>query len=86
LQRLTDNKLIKTKYQNWEQVQSKRIMLTEEGTKMTKELWSILPDPYKELAIKVKERIYPLTPERVRQLVHNEYPEYRDSYIENDIE
>ena len=53
---------------------------------MTKELWSILPDPYKELAIKVKERIYPLTPERVRQLVHNEYPEYRDSYIENDIE
>ncbi len=86
LQRLVDRKIIRTKYEDWEQYQSKRIMLTKEGTKLAKELWKALPDPYKELAIKVKERIHPLSPERVRHLVHNEYPEYRDTYIKNDIE
>lgn len=86
LQRLVDKKLIKIKCETWDQHKSKRIILTEEGTKLAKELWSVLPDPYKEQAIKVKERIHPLTPERVRHLVHTEYPEYKDSYIENDIE
>lgn len=86
LQRLVEKKLIRIKSQKWDEVQSKRIMLTKEGTKQAKELWNVIPEPYKKLSIKVKERIYPLTPERVRQLVHNEYPEYKDSYIENDIE
>ena len=70
----------------WNNHTSKRIILTKEGLQLTKELWDSIPDPYKEVAQKVKERIYPLDPETIRHLVHKEYPEYRDTYIENDVE
>jgi hypothetical protein len=86
MKRLVENKLLKTRYEQSEYGRSKRIMLTKEGTKLANLLWVTLPNPYKELAIKVKERIHPLSPERVRHLVHNEYPEYKNSYIKNDIE
>lgn len=86
LKRLETKKLIKVRYEKWAEGKSKRIILTQEGTKVAGELSRILPDPYKEIAVRVKERIHPLTPERVRQLVHNEYPEYKDTYVENDIE
>jgi hypothetical protein len=86
LQRLEEKKLIKVRSEKTEYGKSKRIILTKEGAKIAKELWNVLPDPYKEIAIKVKERIHPLSPERVRHLVHNEYPEYKNTYVENDIE
>jgi len=86
LQRLEEKKLIKVQCEESEYGKSKRIILTREGTKVAEELWNALPDPYKEIAIKVKERIHPLSPERVRHLVHNEYPEYKNTYVENDIE
>ncbi|MFH0896737.1 MAG: hypothetical protein V1850_01645 [Candidatus Bathyarchaeota archaeon] len=86
LQRLEENKLLTIRYENWDDKKSKRIILTKEGTQKAEELWKTLPDSYKELTIKVKERIHPLTPDRVRNLVHNEYPEYKDTYVENDIE
>lgn len=89
LQRFEKKGLIKIKLEKWRQGTSrpsKRITLTEEGTKIASALWNDLPNPYKEIAIKVKERIYPLDPESVRHVVHKEYPEYRDTYIENDIE
>jgi len=77
---------VKTRYEKWNGNCSKRIILTNDGLKLSKELWDSLPDPYKEAVLKVKERIYPLQPETVRHLVHKEYPEYRDSYVENDVE
>jgi len=86
LQTLEEKKLIKVRYEKWEQGRSKRIMLTKEGMKLATEVWKALPDPYKEIAIKVKERIHPLSPDRVRHLVHKEYPEYKDTYVKNDIE
>jgi len=86
LQRLEEKKLITIRYEQWDDKTSKRLMLTKEGTKIAEELWKTLADPYKEIAIKVKERIHPLTPDRVRNLVHNEYPEYKNTYVENDIE
>lgn len=86
LQRFEKHNLIKTKYEKWEQGKSKRITLTREGMKLAQELWCVLPDPYKEIAIKVKERIYPLSPDRVRRLVHREYPQYKNTYVKNDIE
>ena len=86
LQRLTEKKLISIKKEKSDGTVSKRITLTAEGAKTAEDIWNILPDPYKEVAIKVKERIHPLTPDRVRHLVHNEYPEYKCSYTENDIE
>jgi len=53
---------------------------------IAQELWKVLPEPYKQTAIDMKERIYPLDPETVRHRVHREYPEYIDTYIENDVE
>lgn len=86
LKRFEDNNWIKTRYEKWNGNQSKRIILTEDGLRLTKELWRTIPEPYKIVALKIKERIYPLNPERVRHLVHKEYPEYKDTYIENDVE
>ena len=87
LKRFEDNHWIKTNYEKWgDGCQSKRIMLTKDGLDLAKKLWDSLPEPYKSVSLKVKERIYPLNPEKVRHLVHEEYPRYRDTYIENDIE
>ncbi len=91
LQRFEKNKLIRTRFEKWKDetnkvVKSKRITLTEEGKKVAEELWSKLPDPYKETTLSIKMRIYPLSPDRVRHLVHKEFPEYKNSYTKNDIE
>ena len=87
LERLVKKKLITVRREKTEQgTESKRIMLTKEGLIMAEELWNTLPDPYIRFAVKMKERIHPLTPERVRHLVHNEYPEYKDTYVKNDME
>jgi len=86
LDRLEKSHLIKVRCEQSEYGKSKRIVLTTQGKKIAEELWQDLPNPYKEIAVKVKERIHPLSPDRVRHLVHNEYPEYRNTYVENDIE
>jgi len=86
LERLEKEGLVKTRSERWIDHTSKRIILTEEGLRVAKELWESVPTPYIEEALRVKERIYPLDPETVRHLVHREYPEYRETYIKNDIE
>lgn len=91
LERLGKRKLIITKPEKWKDktskiVTSKRIMLTEEGEKVAGELSRLLPDPYKEIVLRVKKRIYLLDPESVRHLVHKEFPEYTNTYLKNDIE
>ena len=86
LKKFEDEKLIITKCEKWKEGVSKRIILTKEGLDLAQKLWENLPEPYKVVAMKVKEKIYPLDPETVRHKVHKEYPEYRDSYIKNDIE
>jgi len=91
LQRFEKNKLIRTKCEKWKDemqktVESKRISLTEEGTKVSEELMRRLPLPYKKIALSVKKRLYPKSPDEVRHLVHKEFPEYKDSYVKNDIE
>jgi len=91
LQRFEENKLIKMRPEKWKDesgkvITSHRITLTDEGRKIAEVLWSRLDDLYKKNALSVKKRIYPLSPERVRELVHREFPQYKDSYIKNDIE
>jgi hypothetical protein len=91
LQRFEENKLIRIRPEKWADatkkiVTSKRIMLTEDGKRIAQKLWDRLPDPYKEIALGVKKRIYPLDPDSVRALVHKEFPEYKNSYVKNDIE
>ena len=90
LKRLEECGLIKTKNEKWQENSetrtSKRIMLTQKGTEVTNEICNRLPEPFKESALIAKKKIYPKSPEEVRYLVHKEYPEYRDTYVKNDIE
>lgn len=89
LQRFCEQKYVTQKEEHWHpeyEKPSKRITLTEKGMKISNELWKEIPEPYRVIAIKVKERIHPMEPEKIRHIVHMEYPEYRDTYIENDIE
>ena len=86
LQRFEKCNLVRTRCEKWEQGTSKRIMLTEKGTKVAEALFWKLPDPYKEITLSVKKRIYPKSPDEVRHLIHKEFPEYKDSYVKNDIE
>jgi hypothetical protein len=91
LKRLEDCELIETKSGIWEDEEgnkhtSKRILLTAKGTDIANEVCQRLPDPFKESALNVKKRLYPMSPEAVRHLVHRQFPEYRDTYVKNDIE
>jgi DNA-binding PadR family transcriptional regulator len=86
LDRLESQKLIRTKYQKTEYGRVRKIELTANGKEITDELWCVLCEPYKQVTLEVKEKIYPMTPEKVRHAVHREYPEYRDTYVKNDIE
>lgn len=86
LQRLETLGLLTTKPEKWNKYISLRIILTDKGKHLAKRLWDEVPVPYKQVALEVKEKIYPLDPETVRHKVHEEYPEYKDSYVKNDIE
>lgn len=91
LKRFEQNKLIRIRLRKWEdefkqRFMSKRITLTDEGKRIAEKLWYRLPDPYKTIAMNVKKRIYPLSPEKVRHLVHKEFPQYKNTYVKNDIE
>lgn len=86
LTRLTDQGLIIIRDEKWDDLKSKRIIVTPLGEKLVNDLWQEIPTPYEEIAIKVKERIYPMTPSQVRTAVHTEFPEYQSTYVENDIE
>ena len=65
---------------------SKKIMLTGKGTTIANEVCQRLPEPFTESALNVKKRLYPMSPEAVREMVHKQFPEYRDTYVKNDIE
>jgi hypothetical protein len=86
LTRLADQGLIRIQEEKWGDIKSKRIIVTPQGEILVNDLWQEIPTPYEEIATKVKERIYPMTPSQVRTAVHTEFPEYQNTYVENDIE
>lgn len=91
LQRFEKNKLIRLKCRTWKDasgdtITSKWIMLTDGGKEIAEQLWHRMPEPYEDVALLVKKRLYPLDPDQVRHLVHKEFPEYKNSYKKNDIE
>ena len=91
LQRLEDCGLIKTKNGKWEdeagaEHTSRRILLTEKGTLKAEEVCRRLPEPFVKSALDVKKRLYPMSPEAVLNMVHRQFPEYKNTYVKNDIE
>ena len=86
LERFEHDCIIRTKREKTEYGYAKRIILTDQGKQLASRLLSQLPKPYTEIALNAKKRIYALTPDQVRHLVHKEFPEYRNTYTKNDIE
>jgi len=86
LERLVSDGVLSVKKEKWRDTESKRIILTPKGVALAECIWGLVPDLLLEVATDVKERIFPLDPETVRHKVHQEFPQYKNSYIENDIE
>jgi len=88
LSRFEKQGLIDIKMKNWHPDYprlTKYIQLTDQGTRLAKELWIESPEDYKKTATWAKKLVYPLTPLEVREMVHKKYPEFIDDTI-NDIE
>lgn len=89
LERLQKRGLIETVYERWgpeSKQQSMRTVLTKNGFEIAENLWEKISPSFKEVTLKIKERIFPLDPVTVRHRVHREFPEYRLTYTEPDRE
>lgn len=84
-----DGKKIPGSKENWEKFKSKgsiECTLTKKGEKLAKKLWTDLDLETKEIILDVKKDLFYLDTELLKKKVHQEYPEYKMNYIENDIE
>lgn len=88
LKRLEERELVATELVPWDTGPKKRlnIELTKAGKVIASELWRKVPNPLREITKKVKEDLFPLNPKTIRKAVHRDYPEFRKSYVEEDIE
>lgn len=87
LERLSQMGLIQTKYHRWgkaEKNESLGIFLTDKGMELALRLWNDVPPPFTDLTRKVKDMIFPMSPEQVMKKVHREFPEYKKTYISED--
>jgi len=60
--------------------------LTPKGCDVSKAIWEQIPDPVKKTVIQVKEEIALLDPTALKEKVHKEFPEYKKTYTELDVE
>jgi hypothetical protein len=89
LERLSSLGFITNKKHRWgarPKDESIQISLTKKGSEVAGELWNHVPEPLLDQTTKAKSWIYPLTPESVRIKVHKEFPEYKNTYIEEDTD
>jgi len=87
LKHLKDLGIISTSYKRWgkgSKDESLTIALTKNGLILAEKLWCQVPEPLRETTQSVKEKIFPLSPDSVKELVHKQYPEYRRTYIDED--
>ncbi len=87
LKRLEKKGMVTLKYKPWGKHPKQASLLTELtpfGLSIAEKLWTVLPEPFKEVTLKVKEVIFPLDPETIRKRVHRDYPEYKETYVELD--
>lgn len=60
------------------------VKLSKEGATKAKSLWNEFDAPFQEISKLVKDKIMPLDPEHLKEIVHTEYPEFRLRYTELD--
>lgn len=84
-----DGKKVSGSKKNWEKLKSTasiECILTRKGHRVAKNIWKELDMRMKEIIIEVKEDLMYIDTELLMQKVHEEYPEYRKNYTENDKE
>jgi len=62
------------------------IRLTPQGFDVARGVWSEMPLVYRDTTLAVKKELFPLSPATIKDLVHEQYPEYRKTYVEVDAE
>ena len=60
------------------------VKLSREGENIARSLWNEFDASFQEISKRVKDKIMPLDPERLKEMVHTEYPEFRLKYTELD--
>jgi hypothetical protein len=60
------------------------VKLSKEGDTVAKSLWKEFDTPFQEVSKRVKDKIMPLDPEHLKEMVHSEYPEFKLKYTELD--
>ena len=60
------------------------VQLSKDGEAMAKSLWNDFDTPFQETSKKVKDKIMPLDPKHLKEMVHTEYPEFKMKYTELD--
>jgi hypothetical protein len=89
LERLEKEKIVKLTHKQWGKTPKQASLTTEltaKGMRIAEELWTLVPDVFKEATLETKEELFPLDPSTIRDKVHRDYPEYKKSYLEADLE
>ena len=89
LQRLKELSLVILERKQWgdsEKDASVKTDLTEKGQQLTEKIWKEIPEPFKEVTLKVKSNLFPLNPKTIRERVHRDYPEFQKTYTELDTD
>lgn len=54
--------------------------LTDKGVDIARKLWERIADPYLGITTSVKNHLFPMSPEAIKEMVHVEYPEFKSKY------
>ncbi len=85
LKRLRDQGILKV--EGGERVKKTvTVELTDKGVSIAKKLWNCLPPLYLTATTCVKYKLFPMSPEQIKEMVHEEYPQFRKKYKEADTE
>lgn len=87
LERLEEKGIVSLSYEKWGQGPKEASLitrLTPDGLRIAAKLAGQVPEPLKEVTVEVKNQLFPLDPITIRERVHEEYPEYKKTYVELD--
>lgn len=85
LKRLKEKQLLKVDGSKKEK-KTVTVELTDKGVNIARKLWNRIPDPYLGLTTRVKDILFPMNPEAIKEMVHEHFPEFRKTYKQEDRE
>jgi len=85
LKRLREEGLLKVEGKKNEK-KTVTIELTDKGISLAQKLWNCIPDLYSAATTCVKYKLFSMSPEQIKEMVHSDYPQYKKTYKVPDIE